>query len=303
MKLGYACVNMTIPSKFKTCRLKTVEKEGLSIIRKLAIENLNETIKILKWNIHHHIDFYRLSSDIIPFATHPINQWKWWEDDEVLRLTLTIRKLKEQSSSRLSMHPGQYTILNTPNDKVYHNSLLDFHYHAMLMELTGATDMITHVGGAYGDKEAAKKRFIKRYHDLPNEIKEKLRLENDDKIFTIHDVLDIHQETNIPICFDYHHHRCHHTNFELNDEITTIVQSWGESQVPKIHLSSGKTSPTDRAHHDFILLKDYFDAVSLFKGYNIDIMFEAKMKEKSVLRIKRALSRKVKRKNTFIKGE
>ncbi len=287
MKLGYACLNVTLGLKMRTCRIRTVEIEGMKKIKELTLLNLHSVKTILEWNQENGINFFRVSSDIVPFGSHEILSWDWWCDEEVLAITSEIQKLRKIHGMRLSVHPGQYTIINSPNEKVVRNAFRDIEYHNKLLNLMGGTDMVIHVGGVYGDKVEAKKRWVNNYRQLSGDIKKKLILENDDKSFHVQDVLDIHNETGVPVCFDIHHHNCNRfEGLEITKLLDRVVHSWEGVRLPKMHISSGKNSKTDTAHHDYILKEDFDAFIDLLSGRNIDLMFEAKKKELAVLKIK-----------------
>lgn len=288
MRFGYACINLSLPSKLKTCRLGTVEKEGMKKVKELTISNFKEVLAILQWNKAHDILFYRVSSDIVPFGSHPILDWKWWEDEDVLQITNEIKSLKTKENMRLSVHPGQYTVLNSPRKEVVTNAILDLEYHNRLLELVGGTDMILHVGGAYGDKEKAKTRFIAEYVQLSEAVKQKLRLENDDKVFTVADVLDISAKTKVPVCFDIHHHNCNEAKEkETKAYIQDVLHTWEGIGTPKCHISSGREHKKDTAHHDYIFLDDYLAFAHYISDYEVDIMIEAKQKDKALLQLRK----------------
>ena len=282
VKFGYACINMTLPTRFRTCRLKTAQEKGLEYVKELTLSNFQQTLDAVRWNIQHDIYFYRLSSDLVPFATHEINDWEWWEDQEVLSITNEIKNLQEKYELRLSVHPGQYNVLNSPNPSVINNTINDLAYHKKILEAVNGQDMILHIGGVYGDKDLAIKRFAENYLKLSVGIKNLLRIENDDKSFTLSDVVRVHHLTGAPICFDIHHHNCHHNKDKLDPLLQIVWESWGDS-VPKCHISSGKNHSTDRGHHNFILEDDLDTLLGLIGQRNVDIMFEAKLKEQSVL--------------------
>ncbi|GLY11616.1 UV DNA damage repair endonuclease UvsE [Pseudobacillus badius] len=286
MKLGYACINTALPSKFKTCRLKTVEIEGMEKVKTLAIHNLTEVIKVLRWNIEHRIFFFRLSSELIPFASHPIMTWEWDKDEDILDLTNEIKAMKDEHHLRLSVHPGQYTVLNSPKEQVVRNSIAELMYHEKMLRLIGGEDMILHVGGAYGNKSAAMARFAENYRKLPEEIKAVLRIENDDKTYTAMEVLELHEQTGAPICFDIHHHRCNHeAEADIEAILAGVFKSWPAGKTPKMHISSGRNASADPAHHDYILEEDFSDFLRKLGCREADIMCEAKMKEQAVLRL------------------
>lgn len=287
MRLGYACMNTELKTVFRTVRLATAEAEGTSKIKELTLVNLQTTLDILRWNLENDIYFYRASSTIIPLSTHPVNDWVWWEDPDVLQITSVIRELVETHGMRVSMHPGQYTVLNSPKPDVVRKSVEDLEYHDRLIALMGGNDLIVHTGGAYGDKEAAKQRFAENYALLSNSIKRRLRLENDDKTFTIRDVLDVNKMCGVPICFDIHHHNCNNDGKPV--DFAEILATWEGVGTPKIHISTGKEGFTDLRHHDIVSEEDFNELLILLGDTDADIMFEAKMKEQSVLPFVRLL--------------
>lgn len=287
MRIGYACLNVTLGLKMRTCRLRTVEIEGMKIIKELTLLNLQSVKAILEWNKQNDIGFFRVSSDIVPFGSHEILAWNWWEDEEVLKITNDIKQIQQQNNFRLTVHPGQYTIINSPNEKVIRNAFSDIDYHNKLISLMGGTDIVIHVGGVYGDKNEAKKRWIESYKQLSDDIKQKLILENDDKSFHVRDVLDIYSDTGVPICFDIHHHNCNQSECEATeDSLQHVIQTWEGHRKPKMHISSGRNSKTDTAHHDYILKEDFDAFMAMLNGRDVDLMFEAKKKELAVLNIK-----------------
>lgn len=274
-------MNTELKTVFRTCRVATVEEQGTGIIKELTLKNLQTTLEILQWNLLQDIYFYRASSTIIPLSTHPLNDWEWWTDEEVLFLCGQIRDVVKTHRMRLSMHPGQYTVLNSPKDEVVEKSVADLEYHDKLITLLGGTDLILHVGGAYGDKESAKARFVQNYNQLSESIRQKLRLENDDKTFTVRDVLDISHECGVPVCFDIHHHNCNNDGTPI--DIAEILATWEGVGTPKIHISTGKEGRNDLRHHEIVSEDDFEELLLLLSGTDADIMFEAKLKEQSIL--------------------
>ncbi|WP_078390959.1 UV DNA damage repair endonuclease UvsE [Shouchella patagoniensis] len=285
MRLGYACLNTTIPSRFKTCRLQTMRLEGMEKIKELTLHNLNQLKAIVEWNLEYDIRFLRLSSELVPFATHPEMTWNWKQDEDVLKLTNQFKKEQQEKGLRFSMHPGQYSVLNSPKEHVVENAIKDLHYHSDFLDLVNGEDIIIHTGGAYGDKDKAKQAFADVYKTLPKSIKQKLRLENDDKTFHVKDVLEIHSSCGVPICFDIHHERCFHTGEE---EMTTlfdnVAATW--NSLPKVHISSGKTSKSDRSHANYVDIEDFKMLLRVLQLHDVDVMIEAKAKEKAVLNLR-----------------
>ncbi|WP_203332337.1 UV DNA damage repair endonuclease UvsE [Planococcus beigongshangi] len=290
MRLGYACMNTELKTVFRTLRVATAETEGTAKIKELTLRNMQTTLDIVNWNLANDIYFYRASSSIVPLSTHPINDWIWWEDDDFLFIAGQIRDIVETHQMRISVHPGQYTVLNSPKPEVVEKSIQDLVYHDKLIELLGGNDIILHTGGAYGDKEKAKQQFADTYLKLPETIRKRLRLENDDKTFTIRDVLDVHKLCGVPICFDIHHHNCNNDGTAV--DFAEILATWKGFGTPKIHISTGKEGFTDLRHHELVSERDFKELLLLLGGTDADIMFEAKLKEQSVLPFVKMLKEK-----------
>ncbi|WP_422123829.1 UV DNA damage repair endonuclease UvsE [Planococcus sp. X10-3] len=290
MRLGYACMNTELKSVFRTLRLATAQAEGAEKIKELTLKNMQTTLDIINWNLANDIYFYRASSSIVPLSTHPVNTWSWWEDPDFLFIAGQIRDIVETHQMRVSAHPGQYTVLNSPRPEVVEKAIEDLIYHDKLIALMGGNDIIIHTGGAYGDKEKAKRQFADTYLKLPETVRNRVRLENDDKTFTIRDVLDIHEMCGVPICFDIHHHNCNNDGTAV--DFAEILATWKGYGTPKIHISTGRESFTDLRHHELVSEKDFEELLLLLGGTDADIMFEAKLKEQSVLPFLRSLDEK-----------
>lgn len=291
MRLGYACMNTELKTVFRTLRLATAQAEGVEKIKELTLKNMQTTLDIINWNLANDIYFYRASSSIVPLSTHPVNTWIWWEDPDFLFIAGQIRDIVETHQMRVSVHPGQYTVLNSPREEVVERAIEDLIYHEKLIALMGGNDIIIHTGGAYGDKESAKRKFADSYLKLPEAVRQRIRLENDDKTFTIRDVLDIHAMCGVPICFDIHHHNCNNDGTAV--DFAEVLATWKDYGTPKIHISTGKEGFTDLRHHELVSEKDFEELLMLLGGTDADIMFEAKMKEQAVLPFLKVLNEKV----------
>ncbi|EOC99277.1 UV DNA damage repair endonuclease UvsE [Caldisalinibacter kiritimatiensis] len=298
-RIGYACINTSLkPKKFSDCRLNSVYKYGINYLRDKIINNLKLTKEILNWNINNGIFMYRVTSKLLPLVTHPdlLNdfKWRWTEDEDILKLMEDVKDIVKKNNIRLSMHPDQFTVINSLNEKVVENSIINLQYHYEVLSRLGGTDMIIHTGGVYGNKSAAMERFIKTYNSLDNNIKKYLRLENDDKSYTLADVLYINSKTSVPVVLDIHHHVCNNNKeMDIKKEINKVVDSWTETElIPKLHISSGKEGKYDKRHHDYIKEEDMMSLLDLMENIDFDLMVEAKMKEKAVLKIKDFLNLK-----------
>ncbi|MDD3014091.1 MAG: UV DNA damage repair endonuclease UvsE [Candidatus Gastranaerophilales bacterium] len=293
-RIGYACINTSIDATTnKTCRLGNCTDERL---RQLIHSNLSGLKEVISWNNRHNIFLYRVSSVIIPFASHEVNKIQWWEEfkDDFEE----IGKLIKNTQMRVSMHPGQYVNINSNSPEIVKSSLKELDWHAKFLDslnLDSTHRLIFHTGGVYGDKTEAKRRFIKEYKNIPENIKARLTLENDDKSYNVQDVLNIHQKTGIPIVFDILHHQVNNTGKKIDDDLESILKlcfaTWNDKTgIPKIHYSTQRPGARPGMHADSINIDEFIKFYLKFKNLDFDIMFETKNKEKSVLEVYKRLS-------------
>lgn len=290
-RIGYACINTSLkPRGFQQCRINSVYKYGIEYLREKIINNLTLTRDILFWNIEQGIYMYRITSALLPLVDHKEIlkdfPWRWQEDREILKLMGEIKEIVKNNNIRLSSHPDQFTVLNSPKRNVVENSINYLKHHYEMLNLLGGSDMIIHTGGAYGNKEEGMKRFIKVYKELPEEIRKMVRVENDDVSFNIHDILYISEETGVGVVLDIHHHRCNKIKEISYEDIKKIEKTWeGYGICPKMHISSGKEGRFDRRHSDYILEEDLIELMDLILDVKVDLMVESKAKEGAVLKI------------------
>lgn len=288
MKLGFACINTTLgkEGRFKTITVKSANKltqqELIKKVKGITVDNLYNTYKILQWNIENNIFMYRMTSNMIPLATHELLKgWIWWDDKDILNICNKIKQLVINNSIRISFHPDQFCVINSPKEEVFQMAVGILNYHNRLSDLLGNDTLILHIGGIYGDKESAKLRFISNFIKLPVDIQNKIVLENDDKSYNVEDVLDVCKYLGVRMCIDFHHDRCLPSNNGTEWIMYNVIATW-KGQTPKCHISSSRDSITDRSHADYVSSEDVKRVVELTKG-KFDIMFECKMKELSVL--------------------
>jgi len=182
----------------------------------------------------------------------------------------------------LSMHSSQMCCINSPKQEVVNNSIKDLMYHYDILNAMGLNDfnIIIHVGGVYGNKTEAMQRFINVFNSLPVDLRNHILLENDDKSYTISDIMEIHNETRVRVVFDFHHHVINNDGTEL--DLEAIFATCGIGNVPKIHLSSPKSVKEFRSHSDMIDYEYCRDFFEKYKGLEFDVMIEAKDKDLAV---------------------
>ncbi|MFX1468846.1 MAG: UV DNA damage repair endonuclease UvsE, partial [Promethearchaeota archaeon] len=246
---------------------------------------------ILEFNYINKIFFFRITSDLIPFASHPIMKFDWQQHFKTK--FKEIGKYIKKNSMRITMHPGQYTVLNSKNEKVVQNCIKELEYHVDVLNLLGLDSeakVITHVGGVYGDKKNSINRFIERYRELDEKIKNHYVIENDDKYYQLKDCLLINESTQIPIVLDIYHHYCHNEGESLKKAIEFISKTWKDTDgLPILHYSSEHPSKGKYRHADEIDINHFMSFLKQTNNFNFDLMLEIKNKEKSALIVIRNL--------------
>lgn len=263
---------------------ETTRKEKLYY---LTEQNLKNTLRIIYYNIAHGIDVYRMSSSLVPLATHPEVMWDFRTPFK--SLFKEIGELVQKHRLRVSFHPNQFTLFTSPKEHITTNAISDMTYHYQLLEAMGLhkdANMNIHVGGTYGDKEKAVASFNENFIKLDKHIRMQTTLENDDKTYTAEETLKICEEHDVPFVFDYHHHWANSGDADFEELLPRIFATWERTgKVPKFHLSSPKSESLIRAHADYVDMDfavPFIQALKTF-GKSADIMIEAKAKDKAAL--------------------
>lgn len=293
MNLGYACINMTLGKKKITTNRSMIKKtfiqRGINYAAELAIQNVKDLETIIHWNVENNIKLFRISSDMFPWASEYgiENLPNIQEIAEVMKRTGQYAKL---NGVRLGCHPGPFNVLCSPNEKVVHNTIIDLENHGKVLDLLGLYNspfnkINIHCNGVYGDKIASMQRFCDNYDRLSHSVKSRLTVENDDKasMYSVKDLMYIHERIGIPIVFDYHHHTFNTGGLSEQEALELAMSTWTNYIVPVVHYSSSKPkesgNPKDKpqAHADYILEK-----INTY-GYDVDVMLECKMKEVALI--------------------
>lgn len=284
MEIGYACLTIGVrDTNFKTCTFKNADEENLI---KIIEHNLKSLENIIIYNIKNNIKLFRISSDIIPFGSREAKTLDWWE---IFQKQLDdIGKMVKQYNIRVSMHPGQYTVLNSNNEDVVKRAIEDLIYHTRFLDSLGVdkkNKIILHIGGVYGDKKAAIDRFINNYRLLDKSIKDRLVIENDDKSYNIEEVLEISRILDIPVVYDNLHNEVLPSNNFKNNKyyIEKARKTWKlEDGKQKTHYSQQNLNKRSGSHSETIDIKKFSYYIKDLP--DIDIMFEVKDKNLSTIK-------------------
>ncbi len=295
MNLGYACINTALKSggifTNRTMRRKTFESKGLDYVSELSLQNVKDLETHIHWNNEHGIKLFRLSSQIFPWMEE--YEWSDLKDwDEISSRMLDIGKLATESGQRLTMHPGPFHCLASPTPKVVERTIKGLDKHAEQFDMMGFepsnyNKINIHVGGAYGDKKAALKRFCENFELLGDSTKKRLVIENDDSPneFSVKDLFDgIYQVIGIPITFDYFHHKFNTGGMTEEEALKMAAITWPEGITQCCHYSESRRkekldeSIRPQAHSDII-----YEKIQTY-GLEPDIVIEAKLKEQAIFK-------------------
>ena len=306
-RMGYACVNMQLsypqqyggkPKGVKRITTnrgmikRTFEEKGIKYASELGLKNATDLFKIVKWNHENGFDFFRITSNLFPWSS----EYKL-EDmpdySEICKTLSDIGKYVDKHNIRITCHPGPFNVLTSPHEHVVQNCITDLSIHGRVFDLMGLSrtpynKINIHIGGVYGDKKSAMKRFCKNFERLPESVKSRLTVENDDKA-SMYSVMDlyhgVYEVIGIPIVFDYHHHRFNTGDLSEQQALNMAISTWGDIK-PVVHYSESRNIEQKdnkikpQAHSDYV-----YDYINTY-GNEVDIMVEAKHKELAVLKYK-----------------
>ncbi len=291
MKIGYPCINQSLGKKtISTFRISSYSEERLI---KAVSYNLEVLKDILDYNIQHDFLFFRISSDIIPFASHPICKFDW--ENYFKKDLFYIGQIVKDKKVRISMHPDQFVILNSPNNEVVEKGIREINYQSALlnaMKLDNTAKIQIHVGGTYDDKISSSDRFIKNYNTLlSEEVRSRMAIENDDYRFSLNDCLKIHDKTNVPILLDVFHHECKNECLSVRDAIRSADHTWEKNTDGVLMIDYSNQEPNFRKgkHANTLDVIKFKNFLSSTIDYSYDLMLEIKDKEKSATKARQIL--------------
>tara|TARA_R110001583_G_scaffold16676_3_gene68247 strand:- start:4080 stop:5018 length:939 start_codon:yes stop_codon:yes gene_type:complete len=300
--LGYACINMELSavkpkvSTNRTMRKKTFQDKGIDYASELILQNVTDLLTILKWNAKHDIHFFRISSEIFPWASE-YNLEDLRDFDAIEEALYEAGLFANEHDIRLTCHPGPFNKLCSPNEQVVLNTIKDLEINGQMMDLlcqprsTWAKINI-HVGAAYNDKPTALATFCKNFDRLSDAVKSRLTVENDDKesLYSTQELYDgVFKQINIPIVHDYHHHTMCTGGLSQHDAVALALTTWGDV-VPVVHYSQSRSfehnDPKIRpqAHSD-----SYWTPIDTF-GYRMDVMLECKHKQEGLFKMRELMA-------------
>ena len=306
-RMGYACMNMQLsyPQQYgnkpkgvkrittnRSMIKKTFTEKGIDYASELGLKNSKDLFEIIKWNHQNGFNFFRITSNLFPWCSEYKLQ-DMPDYDEICEILSNAGRYAIDNDIRITCHPGPFNVLTSPHEHVVENCIKDLTTHGEVFDLmnlsrTPYNKINIHIGGAYGDKVSSMERFCENFHRLPDSVKSRLTVENDDKA-SMYSVVDLYEGVykviGIPIVFDYHHHRFCDGGLSEEDALEVAISTWNNI-VPVVHYSESRNIEQEddkirpQAHSDYI--RNYINTY----GNRVDIMVEAKHKELAVLKYK-----------------
>lgn len=294
MRLGYACINMSLQQAGGICtnrtmRQKTYNEKGLPYCSELALQNAKDLVNIIKWNNEMGIKLFRMSSQIFPWMSY--YQLDELPDYEAICDYLYMAGDEASGKQRLTFHPGHFNVLGSPNPTVVNKTIKELNQHSEIMNIMGLSrshynKINIHIGGAYGDKQATLDRWIHNFYKLNFSTQERLTVENDDKasMFSVKELYEgIYKKCGVPIVFDFYHHKFCTGGLTEQEALELALSTWPKDIVPLTHYSESRRkehldeSIKAQAHSDLIYNK--------IPTYNneFDCVVEAKHKELAIV--------------------
>ena len=295
MNLGYACINTALSANKiftnRTMRRKTFDAKGMDYVSDLALLNVKDLKTHIQWNNEMGIKLFRLSSQLFAWSDeYELCDLK--DYDEICELMLEIGDIATKAGQRLTMHPGPYNCLASPNPKVVEKTVRELNKHSEQFNMMGFepspyNKINIHVGGAYGDKETTLDRFCKNFYLLRDDTKKRLVVENDDSPneYSVKDLCrGVHLKIGIPITFDYFHHKFNTGDLTEKEALIVASATWPEGVTQCCHYSESRRkeqldeSIRPQAHSDLI-----YEKINTY-GLEPDIVIEAKLKEQAIFK-------------------
>jgi UV DNA damage endonuclease len=293
IRLGLCCIFRKEPIRFRATTARYLQqfsrREQLRQLSDLCLQNSQSLLAALAFLQQNGIGAFRILSPFFPRFTHPDVGYTLDDLPDAEAILVNLRKAKafrQQYNLRLSFHPDQFIVLSSPKDTVVQNSIRELEYQAMLAEHLGADVINIHGGGGYNDKKTALERFKRNFELLSPKAQQRLSLENDDRIYSVADLVPLCEELQIPLVYDVHHHRCLPDDLTVEEASGRARNTWDKAgREPYFHISSPAQSwqgKDPRPHADFI---DPDDFPECWKGFDLTLDVEAKAKELAVLKL------------------
>lgn len=284
VKLGYPAINQALACRCSgTFRLASFSEERMT---QTIAANLACLRRVLAWNTEHRLMFFRITSNLVPFASHPVSAGYDWRGRFAAQLA-DIGAYVRAHDVRISLHPGQFVVLNSPSESTYASSVAELVYHAELLDALGldpSHKVQIHLGGRHGDAERSMEVFAERYAALPGAVRERLVIENDERDASLAECLRLHAAVGVPVLFDTLHHSIRNDGETELKGLDLAAATWGPADgTPMVDYSTQDPARRPGAHAVTLDVEHFRGFVRRLRRRDVDVMLEIKNKEASAL--------------------
>lgn len=293
VRLGYACINMELQETSgiqcsRSMIRRTFDQKGVSYASQLALQNCKDLVEVVKWNNTNGIKVFRITSCLFPWASE-YNIDDLPDIEGIAAALAEVGRVAKVGGQRLSLHPGPFNILASDTERVVQNCITDLKIHGKMMDMMLQPEnrwakINIHVGAAKGDRQKALDTWCRNFERLPDNVKSRLTVENDDKanLYSIQHLYEgVFKRTGVAIVADQHHHECGPQDLPWSEALPLAASTWGDVR-PTCHLSNSRQledpKEAKNAHSDWY----YTPFVDC--GLDVDVVLEAKMKEKALFK-------------------
>lgn len=256
------------------------------------------------------IGLYRLSDALAPYLTSPDHNGFERQIEECAEELATVGASARAAGLRLTIHAGSYVTLAAPDAAEGRRAVAEIVAQAALLDAMGLGPeavIVLHVSGAYEDKSATLDRFARRYTLLPPSARGRVVVEHDERVWSLGELLPLHQACGVPIVFDYLHHMVlNPTRIPLDSALSLALATWPRDVRPKVRFSSPRTEahlgprgsgtavlpPRPGQHADFLNPFEFAGFLTAARALPpFDVMLEAKAGDLALLRLREDLAR------------
>jgi len=293
MNLGYACINMNLRKEGVTTNRsmirRTFNEKGIDYASELSLNNVRDLYRIIEWNHEVGIKLFRLSSEMFPW----LSEYKMENLPHYEQISKSLKDtgvFVKKNDIRITSHPGPFNVLVSPKESVVQNTITDLENQGRIFDELGLVKtpynkINIHCNGVYGDKKSAMNRFCENFKRLSPSVQSRLTVENDDKesMYSVKDLMYIHNKIGIPIVFDYHHHKFCTGGLTEQEALELAISTWPKGITPIVHYSESKSLHENNDKLKPQAHSDYINKLPDTYGNQVDIMVESKAKELAIL--------------------
>ena len=285
-RLGLVCITTSDRVRYRTITRKRLLQFSLPeqerVLQELYADNLERLNAALSFCEEEGIKLYRLTSRLFPFADEPVGA------ETLASLTESLRKVGARAAAleiRLVLHPDQFVVLSSDSPQVIENSIKILRTHAWILDLLSLPRSAWTAMELHGGKGGRAERLVSVISDLPDNVRLRLALENDEHAYGASDILSVCAKAGVPMVFDAHHHVVHenlatYEDASIGEIVDAARTTWPVPEWQMVHISNGRESFGDPRHSDLI--------TSMPTAYRRVpwIEVEAKLKEQAVEKLR-----------------